>query len=378
MIIGIDGNEANVEKRVGIGEYAFQLLWQLERRKSQEVRHTFMIYLKDKPLSHLPAESKQWQYRVFGPKKLWTQWRLPLDLYTHFPRPDVFFSPTHYAPRFSPVPTVVSIMDLSYLRFPELFAKKDLVQLKQWTDYSVRKATKILTISNASKNDIINAYGVDPSCVVVTHLGIKTTISLTPHIYSMNELRMKYGVSDQFILFVGTLQPRKNITRLIEAFHRVITSSNQEDKLQLIIVGKRGWLYDEILAKPKELGIEDRVKFLENVNDEELHLFYKHALCYVLPSLYEGFGLPVLEAMQQGCPVITSNVSSLPEAGGDAALYVNPEDVSDITKKIKDVITDEKLRKQLREKGFEQVKKFSWEKTAQETLKVLEEVGNKK
>lgn len=147
--------------------------------------------------------------------------------------------------------------------------------------------------------------------------------------------------------------------------------------LQLVIVGKRGWLYEEILAKPKELEIEDRVTFLENINDEELALFYKNALCYVLPSLYEGFGLPVLEAMQRGCPVITSNISSLPEAGGEAALYVDPKNVSDIAKKIEQLAVDEKLRKQLKEKGFEQVKKFSWEKTAKETLTVLQEVASK-
>lgn len=375
MIIGIDGNEANVEKRVGIGEYAFQLLWRLRMLQVPEVQ--FHIYLKEPPNKELPPKNKQWHYRVFGPKKLWTQWRLPLDLYTHFPRPDVFFTPSHYAPRFSPVPTVVSVMDLSYLHFPELFAKKDLVQLKQWTAYSVRNAKKILTISASSKNDIIKAYGVSEDRVIVTYPGIKESITLTPHVYSMNELQAKYGISKHFILFVGTLQPRKNIGRLIEAFNKVIKSKSENPHmkdLQLVIVGKRGWLYEEILAKPKELEIGDRVTFLENINDEELALFYKNALCYVLPSLYEGFGLPVLEAMQRGCPVIISNISSLPEAGGEAALYVDPKNVSDIAQKIEQLVTDEKLRKQLKEKGFEQVKKFSWEKTAKETVAVLEEV----
>jgi glycosyltransferase involved in cell wall biosynthesis len=376
MIIGIDGNEANVEKRVGIGEYAFQLLTRFAQYQASSTK--YQVYLKSDPLPSLPPESENWQYRVLRPGKLWTQWRLPLDLYLNNPRPNVFFSPTHYAPRFSPVPTVVSIMDLSYIFFPELFQKKDLLQLRSWTAYSIKNAKKVLTISKSSKSDIIKEYNVSADKIVVTHLGIKETMTLSPHIYSMNELKAKYGLSDNFILFVGTLQPRKNIKRLIEAFDKVIKSSGiKQEDLQLVIVGRKGWLYEEILNSPKELGIEDRIKFLDNVEDEDLQFFYKNALCFVLPSLYEGFGLPVLEAMKHGCPVITSNISSMPEAGGDAALYVDPENVDDIAEKMKQLVKDEKLRKKLAEKGHEQVKKFSWEKTARETLKVLEEVAGK-
>lgn len=377
MIIGIDGNEANVAKRVGISEYAFQLLMQLSSAKFKVQNAKFVVYLKDEPRSELPPESENWKYRVIKPGKLWTQWRLPLDLFLHKPRPDVFFSPTHYAPRFSPVPTVVSVMDLSYLYFPEMFNKSDLLQLRSWTEYSVKKATKVLTISNSSKDDIIKEYRVGKDRVVVTHLGIKESVTLTPHIYSMNTLKAKYDLSDNYILFVGTLQPRKNIVRLIKAFAKVSKEEKAPEDLQLVVVGRKGWLYEEILETPKELGIEKSVKFLENVQDDELPLFYKNALCFVLPSLYEGFGLPVLEAMQQGCPVITSNISSLPEAGGDAALYVDPEDVDDIAKKITQLVSSEKLRKEMIEKGKEQVKKFSWEKTARETLDVLEQVAHK-
>jgi len=161
----------------------------------------------------------------------------------------------------------------------------------------------------------------------------------------------------------------KNISRLIEAFSQVLKKNHDID---LVIIGKKGWLYEPILKKPGELGISDKVKFLDFISDEELPSFYQHAMCYVLPSLYEGFGLPVLEAMQYGCPVITSNVSSLPEAGGDAALYVDPENVSDIAEKIVQMIENTSLRKSLIAKGHEHVKQFSWEKTAKKTLEVLE------
>ncbi len=394
MIIGIDGNEANVEKRVGISEYAFELLTQFSNFQFSIFNFQFRIYLKDKPRSDIPKEREGWEYRIIGPRKLWTQIGLPLDLYLHKPRPDVFFTPTHYGPRFSPIPTAISVMDLSYMHFPEMFKKSDLYQLSNWTAYSVRNAKRVFTISNASKSDIIKYYQVNPEKVVVTYPGIKVKSQMSkvktdsgqvedaPRGARMTNSKLleKYGIRSKYVLFVGTLQPRKNITRLIEAFSHVLQSdsiASLQNDLKLIIVGKKGWLYEEILAAPKKYGVEKQVKFLEFVPDEDLSILYQNAVCFVLPSLYEGFGLPVLEAMQQGCPVITSNVSSLPEAGGDAALYVDPMDTDDIAKKMQMVIENKKLQAELREKGYKQVKKFSWEKTAQETLAVLEEVINK-
>ena len=373
MIIGIDGNEANVEKRVGIGEYAFELLSQFSSSKFIPPKagqsSKFIIYLKDKPRDDLPSRNENWRYRVVGPRKLWTQIGLPLSLFLHEPRPDVFFSPTHYAPRFSPSPTAISIMDLSYIYYPEMFRKSDLYQLRNWTSYSVKKASKIFTISKASKDDIIKVYEVPSEKVIATYPGIKQ-FSMKSQFSNFKKIKDKYGIKGDFILFVGTLQPRKNIVRLIEAFSQIKTKD-----IQLVIVGKKGWLYEEILEAPKKYGIENSIKFLDFVPNEDLSVLYQNALCFVLPSLYEGFGLPVLEAMKYGCPVITSNVSSLPEAGGDAALYIDPLNVSDITAKIKMVFEDNKLRKEMIEKGKKQVAKFSWEKTAKETLKVLEEIA---
>jgi glycosyltransferase involved in cell wall biosynthesis len=377
MIIGIDGNEANVQKRVGISEFAYQLLVQFSTRFKNEAK--FVIYLKDEPLESLPKASENWEYRVLKPGKLWTQWRLPLDLFFHKQRPDVFFSLTHYAPRLSPVPTIVSVMDVSYLRFPELFRSQDLYQLREWTHYSVKNAKKVLTISDSSRDDIIKAYKVPGKNVITIYPGIKNILSLEPRVFGMNQLQSKYHISDNYILFVGTLQPRKNIARLIEAFSKLRTKEQGTGNrdLELVIIGKKGWQYEEILEAPKKFDVEDKVKFLENIQDDELDVFYKHALCYVLPSLYEGFGLPVLEAMQRDCPVITSNVSSMPEAGGDAAIYVDPEDVNDISEKIEKVISNKKLRDEMIEKGKKQVKKFSWEKAAEETFEVLQQVAKR-
>lgn len=357
MLVGIDGNEANVQKRVGIGEYAYQLLVQFSKLKN----HNFVVYLKNKPLSDMPKESSNWTYRVIGPRRLWTQIALPWDLFTHRPKPNVFFTPSHYAPRFSPMPTAISIMDLSYIKFPELFKKNDLYQLVNWTKYSVKKATRVFTISLASKNDIIKEYKLLQNRVVVTYPGAKLVRATKPKTFMA-----------KYILFVGTLQPRKNIVRLVEAFSKI---KNKYPDTKLLIVGKKGWLFEEILNSPKKFQIEDRVEFKDFVRDEEMPSLYRNAQCFVLPSLYEGFGLPVLEAMQNDCPVIISNVSSLPEAGGEAALYVDPKNINDIAEKIDKVLSSPKLREEMIKKGRDQVKKFSWEKTARETLKVLEGIA---
>jgi glycosyltransferase involved in cell wall biosynthesis len=362
MIIGIDGNEANIENKVGIGEYAFELLKKFEEFKISNLK--FVIYLKSPPLSGMPKAREGWEYKIIGPRKMWTQFALPFNLLLDSKRPNVFFSPSHYAPRFSPIPTAISIMDLSYIHFPQLFTKHDLYQLVNWTKYSAKNASKIFTISNFSRDDIIKTYKKKPEDVVTTYLGIK-------EVKNMDELEKKFKIAKPYILFVGTIQPRKNIAKLIEAI-----SLLKDKQINLVVVGKKGWLWEEILAAPEKFKIADRVKFLDFVGNEDLPSLYKNAVCFVLPSLYEGFGLPVLEAMQFGCPTVISDVSSLPEVGGDASLYFDPQNASDIAEKLDEVISDEKLRAEMVKKGYNQVKKFSWEKTAKETLKVLEELGN--
>ena len=367
-IIGIDANEANVVRRVGISEYAYQILTKLyELRDAGEIEYDFVIYLKSQPLDFLPNKTSWWNYRIVKPSKFWTQVGLPFHLMTSRKKPDVFLTLTHYAPRVSPVPTIVSVMDLSYLHFPETFKKNDLYQLTKWTKYSVKKAAKVITISQSSKDDIIKFYKTAPEKVKVVHLGLKElSMDKAP-----TDLE-KFGVTGKFVLFVGTLQPRKNISRLIEAFSRLPQQLKEE--YQLVVIGKKGWLYEDILNSPKKFNVENRVLFLDYVSDEDLPAFYKKAELFVLPSLYEGFGLPVLEAMRYGCPVATSNVSSLPEAGGDAAVYFDPESIEDIKKTIENVLNDANLRDKMREKGLSHYKKFTWDKAAKEVLVVIEEV----
>ena len=180
-----------------------------------------------------------------------------------------------------------------------------------------------------------------------------------------------------YILSVGTLQPRKNYTRLIEAFSLFLKANKQKfSDLQLLIIGKKGWLYEDILAAPKKFGVGDRVKFLDFVPDSELPSFYQHALCFALPSLYEGFGLPVLEAMAYKCPVVVSNVSSLPEIAGEAGIYVDPASAESIAQGLLTAVRQRNLiqGKQRISTGLAQMKKFTWEKAARQTLDVLEKL----
>ena len=286
---------------------------------------------------------------------------LPLAVTFDTPIADVIFTPTHYIPRFISIPRVCVMYDLSYLYYPEMFRAKDLHQLVHWTRYSARLAKHILTISHFSKRAIMEKYEVPDERITVVYPGL-----------TMSEIsNSKYQIARNYILSVGTLQPRKNYVRLIEAF-----SSLKDKNVQLVIVGKKGWLYEEILEAPKKYGVDGRVQFLDFVPDEKLPGLYKHAVCFALPSLYEGFGLPVLEAMSYGCPVVVSKTSSLPEIAGDAGIYVDPEDIGSIKNGLE---KGTKARESLEGKqkisiGLVHAKQFTWENAARKTLEILQNV----
>jgi len=375
MLIAVDGYEASADNRVGVGRFEVELLKGLY---SVDEKNSYRIYTPRAPKPDLPRTSKHWKYRIASFNRLWSQAALPFYTMIDRPKPDVFFSPVHYAPRFITIPLVLGIMDLSFLFFPDMFRSRDLFKLKQWTMYSVKKAKRIIAISQSTKNDILKKYYISPDKVTVIYPGI-TNYEITKLNTTYSKIAQKFGIVGDYILYVGTLQPRKNIVRLIEAFELVSKrqTANGKRLLQLVIVGKKGWLYDTIFAKVKDLGIEDRVIFTGFVPDEELPILYAHATCFCLVSLYEGFGFPVLEAMKEGTPVVASNVSSLPELVADAGILVNPEDVTDIAHGIIDVLKmKDEDRMKLITRGKKQAAKFTWEKTARETLKVLEEVGN--
>lgn len=373
MLIGIDGFEASVSRRVGVGRLAVEVIRHLEKI---DKKNSYRIYVPGNVQPGMPKEKQRWKYRRVVHTRLWSQLTLPIHLMLDRPTPDVFLSPVHYAPRFCPCPSVIFVFDLSYIHFPELFKESDSYKLKNWTKYSVEKAARMLTISEASKADIIEQYNVDSNKVVVAYPGIRMKVKKQGS--RVKSILKRYGIEEDYILYVGTLQPRKNLVRLIEAFKLAMEQRNN-GTMNLVIVGKKGWMYEEIFAKVKELNLEQKVIFTDFVPDEELQALYSRAKCLVLVSLYEGFGLPVVEAMAYGVPVVVSNTSSLPEIVGGVGIMVNPDQTEDIANGILEVLgMSESEYKEISDRCKRQARKFSWEKTARETLKVLEEVASGK
>ena len=361
LSIGIDGNEANVKEQVGVSTYSQNLLSQFHKRVNKNLQ--FIIYLRNRPLKTMPIENKYFRYEIVKGKFLWSQIFLPVKLLIG-KKNNIFFSPAHYIPRIITAPTVVTIHDLSYYYYPEDFLKKDLFKLRNWTKYSVHKAKKIIAVSENTKKDIIKIFGIPEEKVQVIYNGYGKKSDNNPIDKRLIE-RLK---KNPYILYVGTLQPRKNIQTLIEAFAE-FTKKNKN--YRLVIAGKKGWLYKEIFEKVKSFGITKKIVFTDYVSDSTLKGLYKNAVCLVHPSYYEGFGIPLLEAMSENCPVISSNTSSLPEIGGNAALYFDPQDKNQLVKQINNLINHEDLRNTLITNGKQRIKLFSWKKCAQQTLDVI-------
>jgi len=342
MIIGIDGNEANVKNKVGVGYYAFNLLKAL---KKEDRKNEYWIYLKNKPLEDMPIESPSWKYIVMGPKKMWTRFALPLKLYTQIKKPNIFISPSHYTPFFCPVPKIVSIMDLGYLDTPEQFTKKDFYQLKNWTEGSLKTSQHVITISEFCKKDIVKRYKISPDKISILYPIVDNPpISIA---------KPKYK---DYFLYIGTLKPSKNIPFLINAFKTYLDKNLKNRSKKLIIAGKKGWLYEDIFALVKKLHISKNIIFTGYIDEKTKWSLLKYTSALIIPSLYEGFGIPVVEAMKTNTPVISSNRGSLLEINKDYGQIVDPEDenelimamekVSKVSKKIPQKYTQKEIIKQ--------------------------------
>jgi len=318
----------------------------------------------------MPKEKPHFTYEVVKGVRMWSQIFLPYRLYRKKDI-DVFFSPAHYSPRFCPVPFVVTIHDLSYYYYPEEFLKKDLYKLRTWTATSISNATEIIAVSKTTKKDIQKHFDIDEEHLHVVYNGFKK------HTLPKNNAGVLklYGLKKRnYLMYVGTLQPRKNISTLVKAFALFHTMNPD---YSLVIVGKHGWLFDGLFKSVKKYDVEDSVLFTGFIPDKEVAQLYQHAFCFVLPSLYEGFGIPILEAMSYGCPVISSHTSSLPEIGGDACLYFDPHDSNDLLEKITKLHMNTSIYSALMRAGKKRIKDFSWKQSAQHTLDIIMQAGKK-
>ncbi len=287
---------------------------------------------------------------------------LPIEL-LRFPV-DVLHSPDFIPPFRRRCRSVITVHDLAYLRFPHLLTPESAHYYGQ-VARAVQSADQIIAVSHATKRDLLELLSADPEKITVVPSGVSQECRpLEPQ--EIEHRRRDMGLPERYILFVGTLEPRKNLPTLLRAFARVWKAH----RVPLVVVGGKGWLYDELFQVKEELGLGDEVRFVGSVAAPQLVYYYNCATCLVLPSLYEGFGHPVLEAMACGTPVIASNVSSLPEIAGEAALLVSPEDVEGLAAALGRLLADGGLRQRLIGLGLQRAAAFTWEQTARQTLGV--------
>ncbi len=368
-IIGIDASRAARAHRTGTETYALALINTLPNLIPES--YQLRLYTPHPPQHPEWPKSSQVETRVIPWPRLWTHLRLATELHQH--PPDVLFVPSHVLPLYCPVPAVVTVHDLGYYHHPEAHRNFDRWYLSWTTQRHTRVAAHILADSLATKQDLVEVYKSTPDQISVVYLGRDETLKRTEDLHIIDQTKSKYGIEGDYVLYLGTLQPRKNLVRLIEAFQQALTTTGQPD-LKLVIAGKKGWLYNDIFQQVTKLGLVNRVVFPGYVDDSDKSALLSGALLYAFPSLYEGFGLPVLEAMACGVPVLTSNISSLPEVAGEATLLVNPYDTAEISEALVQLIQSSDLRQRLVRQGFQQIENFSWQSAAKQVLDVLENV----
>src|SRR3990172_11336180 len=340
MIIGIDGNESNIQNRVGVNWYAYEVIKNLHILQGKTTQdHEFIVYLKEKPLSDMPKENDKWKYMVMPGRGLWILTKLmPYLLFTRY-KPQVLFSPSHYTVPFTFIPRICSIMDLGYLNSSEQFRKCVFWQLKIWSAISIIVSKRIIAISNATKDHIVRQYPLASNKVDVTLLGYdKSKFNIAIPLNDVRRIREKYHIVDDYVVMLSTLKPNKNVEGVLRAFHKYLEKNEGQKNIQLVIAGKRGWMFNEIFSLVTELKMEEKVIFTDFIDESDKPALMKGAKLLISPSFWEGFGLHVLESMACGTPVIVSSVGSLPEVVGNAGIVVDPFNTDSIAHGLEKVL----------------------------------------
>jgi glycosyltransferase involved in cell wall biosynthesis len=374
VLIGIDASRTTVAQRTGTEAYSLYLIRSL---LELDTAHDYRLYFNQAPPAGLfpateSAAGTRVTQRTIPFPRLWTHVRLSAEMLAH--PPDVLLVPSHVLPIVHPRRSVVTVHDLGHRAFPEAHTAGQRRYLEWSTRYHVSAAAHLVADSEATKQDLVQLYGADEARITVVHLGVDPGLEPVRDPAELARVRAKYGLGPAYVLYVGTLQPRKNLVRLIEAFAGLRSAGLRSAGRQLVLAGKKGWLYQEILKRGRELGLEEQVVFAGFVPDADLAALYSGASLFVMPSLYEGFCLPVLEAMACGTPVACSATSSLPEVVGDAALTFDPQDTGEMAAAMWRALSEPRLRETLVARGAEQIKGFTWSRAARQVLEVLERV----
>ena len=302
--------------------------------------------------------------------------RIPLTLSAELRRRPVDLLHVQFtAPPFAPCPIVATIHDLAFEHLPQTFKRRSWMQLRLTVRHTARKAAQIITESEYSRRDIVKTYGVAEERISVIPVAAPQHFAPVEDEQELQRVRDTYGIEGNYILAVGSIQPRKNLARLVGAYALLRTERPGVKLPTLVLAGKKAWLYGETLRAIEQSGVGDRIILTDYVSEKDLPALYSGAICFVYPSYFEGFGLPPLEAMKCGVPVIVGNRTSLPEVVGDAALLVDPLDEAEIASALVRLIDNSDLRDKLRVKGLKRANSFNWHETAKRTLEVYKQVA---
>jgi glycosyltransferase involved in cell wall biosynthesis len=369
MRIGIDARLIFYQT-AGIGQYILRLT---EALAEIDPNDEFLLFQSRKDHSRV-VTAGNFQRRI-----LWTPSHhrfettaMSAELFPH--NLDVLHSPDFIPPSHTRYPSVITVHDLAFLLYPGFLTPQSARYYGQ-VDGAARRAHHIIAVSRSTKRDVIRLLGVPDDKVTVIYEAAHPIFRQLDHAEARRHVAAKYGITDDFVLFVSTIEPRKNLSTLLKAFRRMLDVYHMQ--VTLAVAGQWGWLTEQVNETVTDLRLGDCVRFLGAVPQEELLYLYNAAQVFALPSLYEGFGLPPLEAMACGTPIVVSNTSSLPEVVGDAGQLVDPNDVEAWSVALWRVLSDGEMRQEMCEKGLRRAASFSWQRAARETLSVYHKVAGK-
>lgn len=366
MRIAIDASPAAKEPRTGTEFYTLHLILALARL---DPVNEYTLWLNEGVPAEFADLPANFVPRPIPRRHLWAQTRLARELRQQ--RPDVFFAPANVIPFLHPRVCVTTIHDVGFHYFPECYSLLARWYLEVTTRFALRRAAKVIAVSEATKQDLVRVYGAEPSRIEVIHSGVTVIDRELPSPSQVSSTLDRYGITPPYLLFLGRLETKKNVARIVQAFLKLKEHGSPH---QLVLGGTPGVGFEDVarLINTSPYGID--ILLTGYVGEEKADL-YAGADAFVFPSLYEGFGFPILEAAEYGVPVVTSRTSSLAEIGGDGALLVDPLSVEEIAQAVQRIIEDGELRSDLVRRGRQRLEEFDWRKTAQAVLGVLEEVG---
>jgi len=360
-------------KKGGVSSYILSLISELEKF---DYVNEYYIFIKKEDLAFFRLETDNFKFIQCNVNSklirlIWEQLILPRYIKKY--KIDLIHSPHYTIPiMLNQCKKVVTFHDMTFFLFPEMHIYYKRIIFKKMIPTSAAKADLIISVSDNTAKDIHALLNISKEKLRVIPLGVNSKFRVIRNVQLLNDVKRKYKTSDKFIFYLGTLEPRKNIHNLIRAYHLAI--NNEKIGHKLVIAGEKGWDYKKLFKLVDDLQINDQVIFIGFVSENELPLLYNAADLFVYPSIYEGFGIPVLEAMSCGVPVISSSVSSLPEIVKNAGLLVEPNNIERLSQAICEVIINRDLNQKLSKLGLKRASQYSWEKTAKETLRVYEDV----